>query len=207
MAPVSERLLLEDHVELPRVYLAWPSPALFGPDDAELDLAADILASGKTSRLYRTLVHDQRVVADLSASQGSRELQGMFQITATAAPGKSLEEVHGAVMNAVMTLADRGPSVAELTREQTHAEAGFLSRLQTLGGFGGKSDQLNFYQTYLGKPDAADDDLNRYLGATPTSVRDAVHEWLKPERAVTLSVVPSGHPELALPNSRKSEVL
>ena len=206
MAPVAERLMLEDHVELPRVYIAWPSPALFGPDDAELDLAADILASGKTSRLYRTLVHDQRVVADLSASQGSRELQGMFQIAATAAPGKSLEEVHGAVMNAVMTLADRGPTVAELTREQTHAEAGFLSRLQTLGGFGGKSDQLNFYQTYLGKPDAADDDLNRYLGATPTSVRDAVHEWLKPERAVTLSVVPEGHPELALAHSRPSEV-
>lgn len=207
MSPRTDRIMLEDRVELPRLYLAWPSPGLFGADDAELDLAADLLAGGKTSRLYRTLVHDQRMVAELGASQGSRELQGMFQITATAAPGRSLAEVHEAVMNAVTTLADTGPTVSELTREQTHAEAGFLSRLQTLGGFGGKSDQLNFYQTYLGKPDSADDDLNRYLGATPTSIRDAVAEWLTPEKAVTLSVVPAGHAGMALPSSRPAEVL
>jgi zinc protease len=206
MAPVADRLILEDRVELPRLYLAWPSPALFAADDAELDLAADLLAAGKTSRLYRTLVHDQRIVAELGASQGSRELQGMFQITATAAPGKSLTEVHDAVMNAVAAMAAEGPSVAELTREQTHAEAGFLSRLQTLGGFGGKSDQLNFYQTYLGKPDGADDDLNRYLGATPTSVRDAVNQWLAPERVVALSVVPAGQADLALPNSKPAVI-
>ncbi len=207
MAPTPARLMMEDRVELPRLYVAWPSPALFAADDAELDLAADILASGKTSRLYRTLVHDQRVVAELGASQGSRELQGMFQITATAAPGKTLIEVHTALMDAISTMAEDGPSVVELTREQTHAEAGFLSRLQTLGGFGGKSDQLNFYQTYRGKPDAADDDLNRYLGATPTSIRDAVSTWIRPDRAVALSVVPAGHPEMALPDSRVAEVV
>jgi zinc protease len=104
-------------------------------------------------------------------------------------------------------MAESGPSATELTREQTHAEAGFLSRLQTLGGFGGKSDQLNFYQTYLGKPDAADDDLSRYLDATPVSIRDAVATWLKPDQVVALSVVPAGMPELALPDSRPAEGL
>lgn len=205
MSPRADRIMLEDRVELPRVYLAWPSPALFDADDAELDLAADLLAGGKTSRLYRTLVHDQRVVAELGASQGSRELQGMFQITATAAPGKTLVEVHDAIMNAIVTMAETGPTETELTREKTHAEAGFLSRLQTLGGFGGKSDQMNFYQTYLGKPDAAEEDLNRYLDATPMSIRNAVAAWLKPERAVALSVVPAGQPGLALPDSQPAE--
>ncbi len=205
MSPRADRIMLEDRVELPRVYLAWPSPALFDADDAALDLAADLLAGGKTSRLYRTLVHDQRVVAELGASQGSRELQGMFQITATAAPGKTLVEVHDAIMNAIVTMAETGPTETELTREKTHAEAGFLSRLQTLGGFGGKSDQMNFYQTYLGKPDAAEEDLNRYLDATPMSIRNAVAAWLKPERAVALSVVPAGQPGLALPDSQPAE--
>lgn len=206
MSAPSRRLVLEDHVELPRLYLTWPSAALFAPDDADLDLVADMLANGKTSRLYRTLVHDQRMVADLGASQGSRELQGMFQITATAAPGRSLVEVHDAIMSALASMAEHGPTVAELVREQTQAEAAFLSRLQTLGGFGGKSDQLNFYQTYLGKPDAADQDLNRYLGATPTSVRDAMTSWLRPDRLVALSVVPHGQLGQALPDSQPSEV-
>ena len=70
------RLVLEDRVELPRLYLAWRSPALFAAGDAELDLVADVLANGKTSRLYRALVHERRIALDVSAAQQSRELEG-----------------------------------------------------------------------------------------------------------------------------------
>ena len=206
MSAPADRLMLEDRVELPRLYLAWPSPALFAAGDAELDLAADILANGKTSRLYRTLVHDARIVAELGASQGSRELQGMFQITATAAPGHSLDEVHRALIDALAAMAATGPTEAELIREQAQAEAAFLSRLQTLGGFGGKSDQLNAYQVYLGRADYFDADLRRYLDATPAGVRDAAASWLASHAAVALSVVPQGRADLALPGSRVSEV-
>ena len=87
------RLLLEDRVELPRLYLAWHSPALFAPDDAHLDLVAEVLAGGKTSRLYRNLVYDQRIATEVAASQNSRELGSYFQIIATAAPGRSLTEL------------------------------------------------------------------------------------------------------------------
>src|SRR6185503_3644813 len=58
--PAERRLLLEDRVELPRIYLAWHSPAMFAPGDAEMDLAADLLANGKTSRLYQRLVYEKR---------------------------------------------------------------------------------------------------------------------------------------------------
>ena len=206
MAAPPCRVVLEDRVELPRLYLAWPSPALFAPGDAELDLAAEMLANGKTSRLYRTLVHDARIVAELGASQGSRELQGMFQITATAAPGHTLAEVHTALVDALSEMAARGPRPAELEREQAQTEATFLSRLQTLGGFGGKSDQLNAYQVYLGRADYFDADLRRYLDATPAGVRQAVDAWLTPNTAVALSVVPQGRTDLALPDSQPSEV-
>ena len=87
------RLLLEDRVELPRLYLAWITPAMFAADDAELDLAADILANGKTSRLYRRLVYDQRIATDVSAAQNSRESGGFVQMAATAAPGHTLAEL------------------------------------------------------------------------------------------------------------------
>ena len=68
VAPVSRRLLLEDRVELPRLYLMFPSPELFAEDDAVLDVTADLMANGRTSRLYRTLMHDQRRAAGLSRS-------------------------------------------------------------------------------------------------------------------------------------------
>src|SRR5262249_27275978 len=78
------RLLLEDRVELPRLYITWLTPAMFAPGDADLDLAADVLANGKTSRLYRRLVFEERIATDVSAAQNSREISGFMQVTATA---------------------------------------------------------------------------------------------------------------------------
>ena len=66
--PGDLRIRFEDRVELPRLYLAWLTPAMFAEGDAELDLATDLLANGKTSRLYRRLVFDERIATDVSAS-------------------------------------------------------------------------------------------------------------------------------------------
>ena len=99
-APPAEdvKLVLEDRVELPRLYMAWHSPALFADGDAELDLVAEVLSSGKTSRLYRALVYEQRIATEVAASQNSRELGSFFQIVATAAPGRTLAEVERAIV-------------------------------------------------------------------------------------------------------------
>ena len=98
------RLLLEDRVELPRLNLAWHSPRMFDDGDAALDIAADVLANGKASRLYRTLVHDERLAIDVSAVQASREMSSVFHIVATAAPGRTLDEVDAVVHDEVAAL-------------------------------------------------------------------------------------------------------
>lgn len=162
----AHRLVMEDRVELPRLYLAWHSPALCALGDAELDLASDVLANGRNSRLYRRLLYDERVASDVTAAQTSRELNGTFQIVVTAAPGRSLDEVHVAISEEVQRLGAGGPDADELERGRAQAEAAFVYRLQALGGFGGKADQLNAYNTYLGQPDSFDADLARYLVAT-----------------------------------------
>src|SRR5664279_626026 len=146
------RIQFEDRVELPRLYLAWLSPAMFADGDADLDLAADLLANGKTSRLYRRLVFDERIATDVSASQGSREMAGYFQIAATAAPGHSLAALEAAILEEVARLCDSGPTDAEIERGRVQVEAQFVFRLQTVGGFGGKSDQLNAYNVFRGDP-------------------------------------------------------
>src|SRR6186997_2982111 len=137
--PAEKRLQLEDRVELPRLYLAWHSPAMFAPGDADLDLVADLLASGKTSRLYRRLVYEMRLATEVAAFQQSREASSYFQIVATASPGHSLDEVERAIVEEVASFAEEGPTAAELDRVLVQAEAQFVYRLQTVGGFGGKS--------------------------------------------------------------------
>jgi zinc protease len=195
------RIVLEDRVELPRLYLAWAGPALFEAGDAELDLAGDLLANGRTSRMYRRLTHDERIATELAASQASRELGGHFQIIATAAPGHTLAELEAAIGEELNRLSSGGPTTDELERGRVQAEAAFVYRLQTLGGFGGKTDQLNAYNVYRGTPDFFDRDLQRYLDVTGDSLRSVVGSWLDPRQAVVLSVVPIGHPEQAAPAS------
>ena len=200
--PAAERrLLLEDRVELPRLYVSWHSPALFAADDAELDLVAEVLASGKTSRLYRALVYEERMATEVAASQNSRELGGYFQIIATAAPGRTLDELQEAMTRALETFIAGGPTPAEMERCLAQAEANFVYRLQTVGGFGGKSDQLNAYNVFVGDPGFFDRDLERYRSVTPAAMQRVAREWLRPERRVSLSVVPKGRIELALPDS------
>ena len=194
------RIVLEDRVDRPRVYLAWRTPALFAEGDAALDIAADVLAGGKTSRLYRTLVHERRQALDVSAGQQSRELEGFFQVAATAAPGQSLAAIDAVITEAIEELAAGGPTDAELERALAHAEANFVYRLQTVGGFSGKSDQLNAYNVYRGNPGSFDEDLARYTRLTAADVRKAARS-LSASPRVALSVVPHGGASQALPGS------
>jgi zinc protease len=204
--PGQARIHFEDRVELPRLYLAWLTPAMFADGDADLDLAADLLANGKTSRLYRRLVFDERLATDVSASQNSREMAGYTQITATAAPGHTLGELEQAILQEIARLAAEGPTDEEIERGRVQTETQFMYRLQTVGGFGGKSDQLNAYNVFLNDPAFFDRDLARYQVVTHASLQQAAARYLDPARRVTLSIVPQGRTALAAPDSAPAVV-
>jgi zinc protease len=202
----ASRLVLEDRVELPRLYQAWLTPAHFADGDADLDLAADILAGGKPSRLYRRLVYEDRIATDVGASQSSRDLGSFFAVAVTAVPGVSLDVIEEAVAGELAAFAREGPADDELARAQALTETAFVSRLQHVGGFGGRSDQLNSYNVSLGDPGFFTRDLDRYRGATAESVRAAAASHLLPGHRVTLSVVPAGRAALAASGSNPVDV-
>jgi zinc protease len=195
------RLVLEDRVELPRIYMGWHSPAMFAADDAEMDLLGDLLANGKTSRLYKTLVYDLRLALDVSAFQSSREIGSFFLLVATAAPGHTLTEILVRVDEELRRVCEEGPSADEMERALAQAEAHFMYRLQTVGGFGGKSDQLNAYNVMKGRPGFFRDDLERYRKATRQSIQEAARRHLRLDRRVVLSAIPRGQHTLALEGS------
>jgi len=195
------RLLLEDRVEMPRLYIGWLSPASYADGDAEMDLLGDLLANGKTSRLYRTLVYERRVALDVSAYQSSRELAGFFLLVATAAPGTSLAEIETLIGLELQALTESGPTESEMARARAQVEAHFIYRLQTVGGFGGKSDQLNAYNIMRGDPGYFQQDLARYRDASIEAVRDTARRVLGFDHRVLLSVVPRGQRHLALPGA------
>jgi zinc protease len=153
---------------------------------------SDLVANGRTSRLYRRLIHERRIAVELAAGQTSRELAGTFQIIASAAPGHTLDELEAAIYDELARFADHGPSDDEVERGRAQAETAFVYRVQALGGFGGKADQLNAYNIYRARPDCFQDDLDRYLSASRDTLRMAAGRWLGRDRATVLGVIPIG---------------
>ncbi len=192
-----KRIVLEDRVQLPRLYLAWVTPQAYAPADAALDAVAATLADGKNSRLYRRLVYDLQVAQDVNAFQESNALASTFLVIVTARAGHTLEEIRKLVDEEIARLQAEAPSAREVTRFQNKTEAGFFDRLERVGGFGGKADQLNAYYTATGDPDYFEEDLARYRALAPSDVQAAAQSFLGPGRVV-VSVVPQGKKELAV---------
>ena len=113
----------------------------------------------------------------------------------------SRAELERAIFDEIARLGADGPTDDEIERGRVQAEAQFMFRLQTVGGFGGKSDQLNAYNVFRGDPAYFDRDLQRYYSVTPKSLQQTVRQYFDPARRVTLSVVPRGRTELAAPGS------
>jgi zinc protease len=193
------RMTMDDRVSLPRVYMTWFSVPQWTKDDAALDTLSIILTGGKGSRLYRSLVYERQIAQDVSAFNNSRELAGQFQITATLKqPGKTpeerdakLKELEAAINAELEKLKTEPPTQEEMERAYNAREAAFIYGLQTVGGFGGKSDQMNMYAVFVNDPGHFQKDLDRYRQVTADDVSRVAKTYLN-DRRMVLSVLPRG---------------
>jgi zinc protease len=184
---------VKDHVPQERTYFGWVSPAFFAPGDAEMELASLILTDGLSSRLNKTLVYDKQLCSDVVSFQNSMEIAGEFIVWATAGPGASLSQIEQIVTEEIARLAKEGPTAEELNRAKTKWEFQYITGLERIGGFGGKADLLNTYNTFLGDPDKFGADLERHRAVTPEDLRQAVAKWLDTRNRVLVRF----HPETA----------
>ena len=185
-----QKKTITDRVQLPRLYLAWLTPPSLSPADAALDMVADVLAGGKNSRLYKRLVYDMRIAQNVSAYQNSQGLSSYFLIRATPLPGHTTAELQQVIDEEVEKLKAEPPSDHEVQRAVNQIEASFYDRMERVGGFSGKADQLNRYYTDTGNPDWFNEDLARYRALAPVDVRAAAQAFLPADRRVELTVVP-----------------
>ncbi len=173
-----KRQTVEDRVPQARLYMVWNIPEWRSVEATYLDLLSDVLAQGKSSRLYKRLVYDDQIATDVVAFVRLGEIGGQFEIRATARPGESLEGVEAAVREELERLLAEGPTDEEMERVRTQHLAAFVRGIQRIGGFGGKSDVLAMSQVYGGRPDYYRTRLQRAADATPADLRDTGREWL-----------------------------
>lgn len=184
------RRVLRDRIQLPRLYMAWLTPAIFQPGDAAADLTASILGGGRASRLYKRLVYDRQIAQDVSAFQESLMLGSLFRITATARPGHSLEELERAIDEELTALTAMGPEATEIARARNTIDTQLVQGLESLGGFGGVADRLNSYNHFVQDPGYLQTDVGRYRALGPAQVQAFVRDFLSPRARAVVHVEP-----------------
>ena len=194
-------MVMEDKVQLPRVYYTYQSPKLFAPDDAPADILARILAGDKTSRLYQRLVYDMQVAQDVRAEQQGMRVDGVFRISVTPKPGNTPAAMARLVDEEIAKLIGSGVTDRELQRAKNTINSNFLDRLSAVGGFSGKADLLNHYNYFIGNPDYVQQDLARFMNTTAADVQRVAREIFSRPKVV-LTVVPEGESAMKVEAAR-----
>jgi len=188
-----KRLTYEDRVQVPRLYLTWPTVGERAADRYALDVLGAVLAGPRTARLTKALVYDRQLAANVSAFQQGAEDVGTFRIVATPRPGTSLATLEQTIDSILARVAAEGPTAAELARTKAGLEYDFVSELESPLG---KAETLLAAQVFHGDAAAYQEELRGLQAVTADDVRRVAARYLTNRRLV-LSVVPLGKPELA----------
>ncbi len=181
------RVTITDQVELPRVYIGWLTPPVFQPGDAESDLFSVILAGGKSSRLYKTLVYEKEIAQDVSASVEETKLGSIFELQVTAKPGVKPEDLEKTIDEEMDKLRKDGPTMAELERARNVTETGLIRGLQHMNGV---ANRLNYYNQYTGTPEYFSKDIARYDAVTPADIKKVIESDFRKNQSVVVYGVP-----------------
>ena len=173
-----QRQRVYDRVPLARLIRVYNIPGWGTADGIYLDLFADVLGFGKTSRLYERLVYRDQIATTAEAVIDQREIASQLRIELTARPGQNLTALEDALDEELARLMEEGLSSAEVERAKTEFFGRFTRGIERIGGFGGKSDILAQSTVYGGSPDSYLDVLRRYANATANDVDAAARRWL-----------------------------
>jgi predicted Zn-dependent peptidase len=189
----SSRATMEDRVAQTRILREWNIPARSDRDYVLLDIAADILGGGKTSRLYQRLVYQDKLVDSVQASASPFELGSQFEVQADVKQGADPAKVEAAIAEEMQKFLADGPTADELSRVQAQDRAGTIRSLERVLG---KARILGESELYLGSPDAWKERFAWNQSATAGDVQAAAKRWLS-QGDYTLTIVPAqGAPKI-----------
>jgi predicted Zn-dependent peptidase len=185
----TETVVTDDSfAKLRQVTFAWHSPANLAEGDAELDIAADVLARDGVGWLSRALVYDRPLAQSVSAAQSGSGFSGELTVTVTLRSDASLDEVKRLVAAEVARLTTELVPPAAIARYAASTEAALVRRLESVLG---RAETLQYYNHYTGDPDRISWDLDRYRKTTPERIRAIAAQYLRPDRMVTVITLPA----------------
>lgn len=197
------RYVVEEPVELSEVTFGYRTPPAYTTDDPIVDVTMAILAGGKATRLYQTLVVDKKLASDVTAAQDSNQLSGITTISATGATGKPIPEIEAALSEVLATLEKQGPTPNELERAKRSILVTTLKSLEVLNGHGGESGRAGLLQRfhhYTGDPGYLPRWVEQIERVSAGDVQRVLREHLGPAKRVTVVTQPRATAKPAAPS-------
>ncbi len=191
----NKQIVDRDEVKLPMIVMAWHTPALYAKGDSEMDILASVLSSGKTSRLYKPLVFDQKIATRVNAYQVSMALGSFFVVQAVAAPGKSVDELEQALTQSLADALATKPSSSEMAKAINAYRKSFYGRVESVLS---RAQLLSTYHHIKGQADYLGADLARYTELTADAVFTSANTWLKKPH-LRIDVLPVEAPDIKTP--------
>ena len=173
---VNKTEIMYDQVPQERIDRNWVAPGRTTQDAVLLQLAAEVLGGGKTSRLYQRLVYEREIATKATASLQGQELMSFFSVTVDAKKEHPRADVQQEMESVVNAFLAKGPTAAEIARAKTSIESSVLRGLEKVGGFGGKAATLAEGELYADDPAFVLTQLEWLEKATPKDVLRATRE-------------------------------
>jgi zinc protease len=184
----SKQIAMEAKVQQPLVSISFPTPRAFAPGDRDLDVLANVLGNGKSSRLYERMVYDLKIAQSVSASQDSQMLASQFEITASPMPGHTIPELVAVINDEITKLQTTPVDGRELDRAKNQIESDTVRSLEPLIA---RAERLQHYNDFVGDPGFLAEDLRRYRAVDAAAVRQAAQKYLREDARVTVTVEPN----------------
>lgn len=196
---------MQDRAPQPLVIKVWNTPPAGNPATEYLALASHILTSGKNSRLYKRLVHEEQLSTTVESFVGKRLIASQFTIEADAKDGVSLSRIEAIIDEEIKKFIKKGPTEKELQRIKFRQMAAFVRGAERVGGFGGKSDILAHGEVYFGDPEYYRKSFETMQSATPSMIREAAEQWLS-DGAYVLNITPYPHYKPATEGADRGQI-
>ncbi len=197
-----KRLVFEDRVQVPRLYVTWPSVGDDNDDVYALQFLAQILAGSRTARVTKALVYDNQSAASVNAFNRGNENAGTFTMIVTPRPGHTLDELEASTDSVIVRFKKEGPTAEELAKTSAGLEFGYVSQLQANLN---KADILLDGLVFHGDAARYKRDYEKFKTVNAADVKRVANKYLGSGRVV-LSVVPLGKPDQASMPAKSTKV-
>jgi zinc protease len=163
------------HARFPAVLYGWPIPAAHTPDHYALEVAAEVLAAGESSRLYKTLVHDKAIAIDIDAEAGGHRGPDAFEMSSKVAGKGTVADVEKVIAQAIAAIVKTPPTDEEMTKVRNRLASRFLFGLESNYA---RAAQLATFELYWGDAGLLNTELDRYLAVTGEDVSRVAAKYL-----------------------------